>query len=49
MDVIERLAVGPGQFEVVDLEAAIWRDPGKINVLSDGLGQEGCTKRVGWG
>lgn len=48
MDVIERLAVEPGQFAVVDLEAAIRSDPGKISALPDGLGQEGCTRGVEW-
>jgi hypothetical protein len=28
VDVVEGLAVGPGEFEVVDFEAAVWGDPG---------------------
>jgi hypothetical protein len=27
VDVVEGLAVGPGEFEVVDFEAAVWGDP----------------------
>jgi hypothetical protein len=27
VDVIEGLAVRPGEFEVVDFEAAVWGDP----------------------